>query len=296
VIYYLTAARQAGAMAYFLQTSGKALAGRVRLIAYEEIFAPGVTLKLPRGIYIFTCLDIGLGSRHPPSPLRKAALELHARLVELHGAARVLNHPEDFLRRYELLKALNMGGVNRFAVYRPGEAPGRFPVYLRDAVGTEYAEPELIYSQAGYEAAVAREPPGRERVAIEFCDTADEREIYRKYAAFVIGGEVVPRHLFFSRSWFVKAADLTAPELVREELAYLEENPHAEALRLACRVARIGYGRVDYALLDGEPQIWEINQTPTVSTPPPAEIDLRKAVHQRFAELLSAALDRLETT
>jgi len=296
VVYYLTAARQAGAMAYFLQTWGKALAKRIHLIAYEEIFAPGVTLTLPRGTYIFTCLDKGLGSRHPPSPLRKAAIALHARLVELHGADRVLNHPENYLRRYELLRALHAGGVNRFAVHRPDETPARYPVYLRDTVGSEENEPALIYSPAGYQAALAREPIGRERMAIEFCDTADGNEVYRKYGAFVIGGEVIPRHVFFSRRWFIKSADLTAPELVREELAYLEQNPHAEALRLACRVAQIGYGRVDYALLDGQPQIWEINQTPTISTPSPAEIDLRKAVHQRFAELFSSALDRLESS
>ena len=296
MIYYLTAARQASAMAYFLQTWGKALARRIRVAAYEGLFAPGATLELPRGIYIFTCLDKGLGSRHPPSPLRKAAIELHARLVELHGPDKVLNHPENYLRRFELLRALHAGGINRFAVRRPDEQPARFPVYLRDTVGSEETEPELIYSPAGYQAALALEPPGRERMAIEFCDTADGNELYRKYGAFVIGGEVVPRHVFFSRRWFIKSADLTTPELVREELAYLEQNPHAEALRLACRVAQIGYGRVDYALLDGRPQIWEINQTPTISTPSPAEIDLRKAVHQRFAELLSSALDRLERT
>jgi hypothetical protein len=106
---------------------------------------------------------------------------------------------------------------------------------------------------------------------------------------------VVPRHVFFSRRWFVKVADLVGAEQVREELAYLEANPHAEALRQACRIGHIEYGRVDYALLDGKVQVWEINHTPQLLAPPPAEIDLRKAVHQRFAELFSAALDRLET-
>ena len=295
MLYYLTAARQAGAMAYFLQTSGKALAKRIHVVPYEQILAAGATLRLPRGTYIFSGLEIGLGTRYPPAPLRRAAIELHARLVELHGPDKVLNHPERTLNRYELLRALHACGMNAFNAYHPGERPQRYPVFLRPGPGTLQAEPELIYSEAGYHAALALEPTGHERVAIEFCDTADSAEIYRKYGAFVIGGEVIPRHLFFSRTWFVKSADLTAPELVREELAYLEQNPHAEALRLACRVAQIGYGRVDYALLDGKPQIWEINHTPTVATPPPAEIDLRKAVHQRFTELFTAALDRLET-
>jgi hypothetical protein len=295
VVYYLTAARQAGAMGYFLQHAGKALARRIHLVPYEEVFAPGATLQLPRGLYIFTGLDIGLGTRFPPSPMRRAAVELHARLVELHGPSKVLNHPETPLRRYELLRALHACGINRFDACHPGERPRRYPVFLRHGPGTTYDEPELIYSEAGYDAALAREPAGHERLVIEYCDTADANEVYRKYGAFVIGNEVIPRHLFFSRQWFVKEPGLVAPEQVREELSYLETNPHAEALREACRIAHIEYGRVDYALLDGKPQIWEINHTPTLATPPPAEIDLRKAVHQRFAELLAAALDRLET-
>jgi hypothetical protein len=292
VIFYLTAARQAGAMAYFLGTSGKALAKRIQIVPYEEVFAAGARASLPRGTYIFTGLDIGLGLRYPASPLRQAALQLHARLVEVHGPERVLNHPEATLRRYELLRALHACSINRFNVYQPGERPARYPVFLRHGPGTTYDEPTLIYSEAGYDAALALEPQGHDRLAIEFCETADGREVYRKYGAFVIGGEIVPRHLFFSNLWFVKRADLVTPENVREELAYLEANPHADALREACRIAQIGYGRVDYALLDGKPQVWEINHTPAVARPPPGEIDLRKAVDQRFAELFAAAIDR----
>lgn len=295
MIHYLTVAQQAGAMTYFLQTTGRALAKRILISTYEEILAPGATLNLPRGLYIFTGNELGLGSRFPPSAMRRAALELHARLVELHGPDKVLNHPDQVFTRYEVLRALHACGINRFNAYHPGETPERFPVFLRHGPGTSYDEPTLLYSQAGYEAALAREPVGHDRVAIEFCDTADEHEVYRKYGAFVIGSEVVPRHLFFSRQWFVKTAELVESARVREELAYLEANPHAEAMRQACRIANIGYGRVDYSLLDGKPQIWEINHTPALAMPPPGEIDLRKAVHQRFAELLGAALDRLES-
>jgi hypothetical protein len=295
VVFYLTTAKQAAAWSYFLATSGKALAKRIHLIAYEEMFAPGATLQLPLGTYIFSCLDLGLGARYPASPMRQAAIELHARLVELHGADKVLNHPETSLRRYELLRALHACGINSFSACHPGETPQRYPVFLRSSIGSR-VEPELIYSPAGYQAALALEPAGHDRLVVEYCDTADANEVYRKYGALVIGGEVVPRHVFFSRVWHVKSADLVEPAYVREELAYLDENPHADALRQACRIAQIGYGRVDYALLDGKPQIWEINHTPTILLPPPGQIDLRKAVHQRFAEMLSSALDRLEGT
>jgi hypothetical protein len=39
VIFYLAAARQAGAMAYYLQHSGKALAKRIYVVPYEQMFA-----------------------------------------------------------------------------------------------------------------------------------------------------------------------------------------------------------------------------------------------------------------
>ena len=30
------------------------------------------------------------------------------------------------------------------------------------------------------------------------------------------------------------------------------------------QIAGIDYGRIDYSMLDGEPQVWEINTNPTV--------------------------------
>src|SRR3546814_10272912 len=41
----------------------------------------------------------------------------------------------------------------------------------------------------------------------EFCDTQDDRGLYRKYSAFNVGGRIIPRHLHFSRSWQVKRSE-----------------------------------------------------------------------------------------
>ena len=103
----------------------------------------------------------------------------------------------------------------------------------------------------------------RERLLIEeFCDTRDASGLYRKYSAFAIGERIVPRHVFFSRDWLLKAPQLVAQELVAEELAYVRDNPHEAALREIFALARITYGRIDYALKDGRVQVWEINTNP----------------------------------
>jgi hypothetical protein len=49
-----------------------------------------------------------------------------------------------------------------------------------------------------------------------------------------------------------------------EALTYFEANPHAAWLRRVFEVARIEYGRVDYGVSGGVPQVWEINLTPTL--------------------------------
>jgi hypothetical protein len=298
MLYYLTSARQAGTMAFFLASWGKALQDRVRIYAYEAL-AGGVDFPIRDGVYVFAALDGGLGSRQPPSARREMATALHAKLVQVVGPRKVLNHPVTSLGRYDLLKALNRSGINGFSAYRLDERPGphRFPVYVRKEISSGTVEPPLLGSGEYGKLSAGAAAADQTQVAIEFCETADAQGIYRKYGAVVLGGEIVPRHLFRSRSWFVKQADLDGPAWMAEELAYLESDGHAAVMREVCRIANIGYGRIDYALLDGRPQIWEINHTPELSyADPNYQADPRAPVHRRFTERLASALDRLERT
>lgn len=294
MIYYLTAARMAGAMGAFLATWGKPLAGRITILSYEQIFSK-LPAALPRGIYIFTCLGRSLGSRNPPSRTRQLVAQLYSELAARYGPDHVLNDPLSSLGRFELLDMLSARGINSFAVHRvtEGSMPERFPVFVRPASGTEWQQPPLIHGSDDYLRATAGVSAADDILAIEFCDTRDEAGIFRKYGAFVVGGHIVPRHLFFSRNWLVKSADLAGPEQLAEELAYLESNPHAATLREICRLANIGYGRIDFAVRDGRVQIWEINTTPAIYVPNPAD-DGRARAHQHFAAALAVALDAIE--
>jgi hypothetical protein len=294
MIYYLIARRHQDTMHHFLFTWGKALAGRIKVVLYEDLFS-GATIQLPVATYIFTSLGRDMGSYDPPSPVRKLASELHSSLVKACGAGRVLNDPAHALQRYDLLRALEERGINRFAAYRAGGAaiPRRYPVFLRWEHGSLRDAPPLLHTPQDYEAAI-RDATGEESIAVEFCDTSGNSGVYRKYGCFVVGGRIVPRHLFFSRSWLVKRADLCEPAMVEEELEFLETNPHAPVLQEACRIARIEYGRVDYALVDGQPQVWEINDTPGLVPSPVGHDPARDRAQARFVELFSRALDAID--
>ncbi len=292
MIYYLVTTEHSYTIGAFLEGYGKALAGRFRVGHYETFLQQGGQLPVQDAVYLFTDLD-RLGPADPPSPARARLAELCDRLAEVCGSARVLNHPLRTLPRHALLRTLHERGLNRFSAYRPDAVPqsARYPLILRQESGFEARQMPLARDRTELEARTRAEPYD---LAVEFRDTADAGGIYRKYGAFVVGQRIVPRHLFFSRNWQIRNAELDDPALLAEERAYVEENPHAAALLEVCRLAKVGYGRIDYAMLDGRPQVWEINTNPLIAGGPSAEIPARRATHLRFVELFDAALAALE--
>lgn len=295
MIYYLTAARHADVMTAYLADLGKALADRIRILPYEQLFAR-LPVALPQATYILTSIGRPLGSYHPPSQSRQLVARLRRELIDRHGPGSVLNDPVASLRRFPLLRTLQERGINRFGAYRAGELPdlARFPLFLRMEGGTQWETIPLLRNRAEYESALAATASRDGLLAVEFCDTRDEKGIYRKYGAFVVGSRIVPRHLFFSRDWMVKIADLTDREQCAEEMAYLETNPHADALLNICRLANISYGRIDYAVHAGRLQIWEINTTPSLVGAPGPDNVVRRAAHQCFAAAFSSAMDAID--
>jgi hypothetical protein len=295
MIYYLTTARSSGAMEHYLQSWGKSVAGRIRVMSYEQLYS-GAPVTLPRGTYIFAAMRHAFGAYDPPSRERRAIAELHQALAQQYGARSVLNDPLLSMRRFTMLRMLHQQNINCFAAYRAGDVPesARFPIFMREDYGTRYDEIPLLHDRQAYLAALGREKLHDDLLAIEYCDTADASGIYRKYGAFIVGERIVPRHVFFSRGWMVKLPDITGPDQLAEELEYLDNNPHAAQLLEVCRLAHIDYGRIDYAVLDGRVRIWEINTAPAIVHPAAAHESLRPRVHERFTELFSAALDAID--
>jgi hypothetical protein len=156
----------------------------------------------------------------------------------------------------------------------------------------------VLHSRRQLERALARAfwygHDARNLLLVEFCDTRGDDGLYRKYSAFVIGDEIVPREVEFSHRWQQKDTDLIDRQLNAEERAYMEENPHRDTLRAVARLARIDYGRFDYGLLDGRPQIWEVNTNPIVMKTP-ADYEPTHLDNQRwFAEHVGRVFERLD--
>jgi hypothetical protein len=283
-------------MQNFLTEAGRPFASRIRVLLYEDLFS-GANVRLPVATYIFTSLGTDMGERNPPSRARQLCMDLHRNLVQVCGPHRVLNDPGNFLSRFELLQALEQRGINGFAACRAGgaEPPRRYPVFLRREWGTLWQTPALLHSRDEYDAAVRAAGATDGLLAIEYRDTADASGIYRKYGCFIIGDRIVPRHLFFSRDWWVKHPDLLEPAWLREEMAYAgNEDPCAATLLEVARLANLSYGRIDYTLAGGSPQIWEINITPMLVMSPGTELPQRLPVQASFFERLAPVLDAID--
>jgi len=132
-------------------------------------------------------------------------------------------------------------------------------------------------------------------LVVEYCDTADKDGIYRKYSAFMIGGRVVPAHIDCSRGWMVKDTDIVDAGVMKQEQDYLETNPHREWLEETFALAGVDYGRMDYSLLNGAPQVWEINTNPVVILPPDHYSEIHMPVKWRFAAKVGPAFDAVDS-
>jgi hypothetical protein len=291
LIAYLATAPHLYTIGWFLEEWEPGLRDRIQLRSYEEALADR---RDAPGTYVFADIE-----RLSPDQLRDAD-GLWLRLARLGDRVRLLNRPLETWRRRELLRRMHGTGTNSFRVRRfpsprahrmlggrigstlarAGDVRGarrlaapllRFPVFIRSASEHDGNLSSLLYGwrqlrEAADEVVRGGRDPA-DLLIVEFCDTRDADGVFRKYGAFVIGDRIVPRGVMFSRHWMVKDHDLKGPEFLREQRAYIEGNPHAGWLADLARRARLGYGRVDYALKDGVPQVWEINTNPTVVMP-----------------------------
>jgi hypothetical protein len=135
----------------------------------------------------------------------------------------------------------------------------------------------------------------RDLIVVEFCDTADSAGVFNKYSAFVIGDRIVPAHIDSSCEWVVKDTDLISPDISQREREYIEANPHEAWLRDTFALAHVDYGRMDYGIKEGRPQVWEINTNPVVALAPHAYKPFHLPVKRIFADRIKPAFEAIET-
>jgi hypothetical protein len=273
----------------FLAGWGRRLARHMRVVDYDSLFRE---TRLRAGSYIFSDLD------YLDAKAIESATACWEAIREGGVGGRLLNHPAHVLRRYDLLRRLYERGVNDFNVHRLDEdrARLRFPVFLRAENDHEGPRSGLLPSAVALESALGEaEAAGtdvRDWMVTGFREYRAQDGLYRKYGAFNVGGQIIPRHMIFGHDWMVKRTSRAlAGTTLEEERAYIETNPHEAELREIFATAQVDYGRVDYTVHDGHIRVFEINTNPQTLTPGPSRDVARRPVKARFAARFVSALE-----
>ena len=221
---------------------------------------------LPRASYILTDFD-----RMSPTEVEVTG--------RIHDALRkaglpVLNDPRRFRPRHALLRSLHRAGLNRFTCHLPAldEVPDRFPVFLRSIAGHRGVISPLLQTAQdcadAVEEAIAAGYALADLVLIEFAAAPlAGTYVYQKHAAFRIGDAILRANTVNDTQWVAKhgTPGSATDAFYAAELAEMSDYPHAEHLMRAFDLAGVGYGRVDFGIVDGAPQIYEINTNPTTA-------------------------------
>lgn len=248
-------------LSVFFETWGSRLGGSVRFIWYEDLAQldelPGATC------YVFADLE-----RLRPEGLRRTA-ELADVLAGTETMPRIVNHPGHVLLRYEFLRTLHERGVNPFQVHRvpPIPADVRFPVFLRDEHDHHVLTPLLRTRRDVERHLVGVYLYGHDLaslILVEFEDVSDEEGMYHRHIAYVVGDTVIPGHLAFGSDWIVKGGPFLEGERLEQQLASVVAGERDKVLLELARLAGVGYGRFDYAVVDGQIRVWELNTNPTL--------------------------------
>ena len=268
---------------------------KVAVWHYDRLFRAA---SLPAGTWIFADHE-----RLDPYELRLAAEA--ARLLRA-GNARVLNDPARVRCRVDLLQALHRAGINRFSAWRADEAqrPDRFPVFIRAEGDHLLPYSGLLHNQheldAQLEALKASGTPLRGLAVITQAAQEIRPGQWRKCATFRVGDRVFAHHQVVDYRWIVKTGDAkrlkkepALAALIAEERAFVRDNPHADLLAHAFEVAGIAFGRADFGLVDGVPQIYEINTNPVLGLSEDAGVPMRDETLRMARERLLAAIGAL---
>jgi hypothetical protein len=267
-------------------------APRIRSYSYDRLLR---ARRLPKGTWIFTDFD----------RLSSWELELAARAYRSLKTAGmiVLNDPAVACQRLTLLRRLKERGFNQFGVWsvEAGEWPDRYPVFLRARSAHRGSFTDLLDGRPALEAAITerigRGVPRQELIAIEYCAEPTQAGVFRKLATYRVGEIMVPSLCVHQSSWIAKDGEvgIAGQDLYEDECRIVAEERHCADLRPAFDIAEIEFGRADFGIVGGRPQVYEINTNPTVGIIEAHPFSIRLAADKMFQEKFAAALARIDT-
>jgi hypothetical protein len=261
ISFWVTRSARRGIDTY-RQHRGALIGDRFHVRLYDDFCGD---VELAHGAQIFAALD----------QLTPTQREIAARIWDAHmevapGAAR-LNDPRRTRLRFDLLQRLHELGINRFRVWRAADldSVNRFPVFVRNELDHSGPRSGLLTTREQVAGALRalrlRGHAMRNLMIVEYCDSSGPDGLFRKYSAFKVGPRILPCHAMVARHWSVKSRHNEPDQgSIVEEIGFMATNPHERWLRQVFEAGGVDYGRVDYGVVNGVPQVWEINTNPTL--------------------------------
>lgn len=245
---------------------GKEIAHRFNIVDYQSMAAE---MTLTSKAHVFSALD-------QLSPVgRQAVAEIWDQLRAQRPRVRLLNDPRKVLTRFVLLERLHREGLNSFRVFRAADARNvdKFPVFVRSDKKHNGALTDLITSPDALKKAIlalrARGNDIEDLMVVEYVDARDNDGRFRKYAAFRVGDRILPSHILVNEHWMVKSDGSERSLVVAQaEADFQLQGEYNSWISRVFELAGIDYGRLDFGVVNGVPQAWEINMQPTLGRGP----------------------------
>lgn len=222
------------------------------------------TTKLPSATYIFTMVD------RLDANERRLAGKIYRHINGAGLGFKALNDPAKALGRYRLLRQLHDQGINEFNAYLAIDhpKPSRFPVFIRQLSISLPPLSGLIKNQAELDQKIEelanRGEPLDDLVVIEYCSEPYMGEHFVKMSAYRIHDQYCSDLFIYSKGWYVKwdGPDIAPPNASELEWELLQNNTYVEEAKKVFELANVEYGRVDFSLVGGKPQFYEVNFNP----------------------------------
>lgn len=293
MIHFVTTRDHAYTLRHLMPRLGR---NRCRQWDYDDLFR---RKKLPSGTWIFTDHD-----RLPYYELGLAARIAHH--LE-GGGARVLNHPARVRCRFDLLCTLKKAGINEFSAWRAESRPkpDSFPVFIRAEYSHRLRKARLIPDQEALDAELdaiqASGHPLAGKLVIEYAGEEVSPGVWQRLQTYHVAGKTIAHTNVVDFKWVAKdVKDVKRLEshpsferFIANEHAFIAKNLYADVLTRAFELAHIDYGRADFAIVNGRPQIYEINTNPNHGDHGTLfrKIHPRRAAIQKYSEdLVQGAL------
>ncbi len=307
-MFYLVNAHYAATMSvYRTRQAGAARADQIHILPYEQLPQQS---RLSRGTWVFSDFEVSTEAG------LCVAASTYNQLVAAGPGLRLLNDPGAFQPRRQLLERLHADGLNRYRAFAANGPLGdvRFPVFVREENAHTGSLTPLLHSPRDLRRALRRLTSPltgfelHHLLVTEFCDTSNGTGVFRTYGAYRVGDRIIRKGVISSDLWVTKSRHRILDEqALRLERDYALGDEHEAWLQRVFKLSGVEYGRVDYGVHDGRPQLWEINTNPTVSgrkarsDRPPLRLKIAaslrplfEAGRDRFHAHFGAALDAID--